>query len=280
MTPPLKRLSAALSCAALLMTLVSACSDAPPSHASQEFGHIHGLVVDPRDQTLLAATHTGVYVIKNGSAVLVANRRQDTMALTVLGTGRLLASGHPATIDEPNPLGLITSDDQGNTWKPVAFSGERDFHAIDSGGPWIYAYSSDTETLLRSRDQKSWDQVTRAGLLDIAVDPGEPDRVITTTFKGTVVAHRAGGEARTMDDAPDLNLLDWSFTGELVGTGRGGRIWVSANAGKTWTKRGSLPTAAEALTVKSSIWHAATADNVFSSDDRGRTWVPILGGRE
>lgn len=259
-----------------ILTLTVGCADQEPEHSPHQFGHVHGLGVNPADLTLYAATHTGVFAIQNGSARLVANRRQDTMGFTVVGPDQFLGSGHPASLDDPNPLGLIKSEDAAETWATVAFAGERDFHAIDAVGSDIYAYSADSETLMRSHDDGTWATVARDGLLDIAVDPSNPNRVLAADYRGDMVLYRPGSAAVAIDEAPTMNLIDWQSEGDLVGTGRGGKVWVSGDAGRTWKPRGELPGTAEALTVKSATWYAATAAGIHSSKDRGRTWTVVI----
>jgi hypothetical protein len=65
-------------------------------------------------------------------AVRVADRYQDTMRFTVAGPDRFLGSGHPdfqKDPDLPPLLGLIKSEDAGQTWEPVSMLGEADFHS-------------------------------------------------------------------------------------------------------------------------------------------------------
>ena len=261
----------------LIVALIGGCADQEPEPSVQQFGHVHGLGVNPADQTLFAATHTGVFAIKNGSARLIADRRQDTMGFTVVGPNDFLGSGHPASLDETNPLGLIRSDDAADTWSVVAFEGERDFHAIDAVDSTIYAYSAESERLLRTRDDgTTWDTVARVGLLDIAVDPSDPNQVLATDYSGDLVSLRGGETPAAIDEAPTMNLIDWQSDGDVVGTGRGGKVWVSGDAGKTWGPRGALPGTAEALTVKSGTWFAAAGGGIHASKDRGRTWTVVI----
>ena len=49
--------------------------------------------------------------------------------------------------------------------------------------------------------------------------------------------------------------------------------------GKSWEQRGELPGTAEALTVKSATWYAATAKGIHASADSGRTWTAVLENR-
>ena len=272
--------AATLRCAlllALILSLTAGCGDQERAHSPSPFLHVHGLGVNPADEKLYAATHTGVFVVENGSARLIANRRQDTMGFTVAGPDHFLGSGHPASLDEPNPLGLIKSDDAAGTWSTVAFGGEEDFHAIDSVGSRIYAYSAGQSALLHSpNDGGTWDTVARDGLLDIAVDPTDPDQVLAAQFNGSLKSYRLGSPPVDIDDAPALNTIDWNPKGDVVGTGRGGRVWVSSDSGITWKPRGDLPATAEALTVRSATWYAATATGIHASRDRGRTWTVVL----
>jgi hypothetical protein len=72
-------------------------STIPPTGEGDAVGHVHRLGVDPADATLYIATHVGLLDLdESREATRVADRRQDTMAFTVVGPGHLLASGHPA----------------------------------------------------------------------------------------------------------------------------------------------------------------------------------------
>ena len=59
--------------------------------------HVHGLGVNPADEALFIATHSGLYRLDNaaGKPARVADRRQDTMGFTVVGPDRFLGSWHP-----------------------------------------------------------------------------------------------------------------------------------------------------------------------------------------
>jgi hypothetical protein len=56
--------------------------------------HIHGLGINPRDGARYAATHSGLFFIREGAASRVADRDQDTMGFTVVGPDHFLGSGH------------------------------------------------------------------------------------------------------------------------------------------------------------------------------------------
>ena len=275
-TPGMRRTLTALLLA-FVLALIASCGAPESERSPTEFGHVHGLGVNPADQKLYVASHLGVFVIEDEAARLIANRRQDTMGFTVVGPDQFLGSGHPASLDEPNPLGLIKSDDAARTWSAVAFAGEQDFHAIDANGRRIYAYSASDAALLHSGDGgDTWKTVARDELFDIAVNPSDADHVLAAEPNGTLVSYRIDADPVRVENAPALNAIDWQPNGLVVGTGRGGKVWVSSDDGQTWESRGDLPGTAEALTVKSATWYAATAAGIQASDDRGRTWTSIL----
>jgi hypothetical protein len=79
--------------------LVAACGDgdgggsgAPepggPSIGDRGPIHVHGLGINPKDGALFVATHTGLFRAAEGErkATRVADRFQDTMGFTVVGT--------------------------------------------------------------------------------------------------------------------------------------------------------------------------------------------------
>ena len=86
--------------AAALTLLAAGCAEDratdAPTGGDTEVGHIHGLGIDPADDSLYVATHFGLFhVAEAGRATRVADRWQDTMAFTVVGPHHFLASGHP-----------------------------------------------------------------------------------------------------------------------------------------------------------------------------------------
>jgi hypothetical protein len=107
--------------------------------------HVHGLGVNPADDALYLATHTGLYRLDRDSEVAerVGERHQDTMGFTVVGRNRFFGSGHPDLRDDlPSHLGLVESTDAGKTWEPVSLLGEADFHVLRIGGDRIYGYDA------------------------------------------------------------------------------------------------------------------------------------------
>jgi hypothetical protein len=130
--------------------------------------HVHGLGVNPRDGALFIATHTGLFRAPPGGqrATRVAGRYQDTMGFTVVGPDSFLGSGHPDLREKLPPfLGLIRSNDAGETWTPVSLVGKADFHILEALGKRLYGFGADFQTrreqLLVSRDGgRRWSPAT------------------------------------------------------------------------------------------------------------------------
>jgi hypothetical protein len=251
----------------------------PPSPGDdQAVGHIHGLGVDPADDTLYVATHHGLFHVANsGAPRRVADRWQDTMAFTVAGPGHFLASGHPDLREDlPPHLGLIESTDAGETWQPLALQGEADFHILEQVGDDLYAYDATSGRLLVTQDRKSFEQVAQLPLLSITADPNESNTLLATTNEGELIEIDAHTGAAKELPGPLLVLLDTTPEGDIVGIDPAGTIQVSDDAGEAWTPQGQIGGQPAAFSITDGEWYAATQDQVFQSVDDGATWTRTL----
>ena len=154
----------------LVMSLVAlvGCGDGGSEEASAPdagrvvsdpgVAHIHGVGVNPADDSVVVATHTGLFRAGPGEqrARRVGDRRQDTMGFTVVGPDRFLGSGHPDARDDLPPLlGLIRSDDAGRSWQPVSLLGEADFHVLRTSGRRVYGVNAtDGEASVMGKGRK------------------------------------------------------------------------------------------------------------------------------
>jgi hypothetical protein len=271
------------------LLLLAGCSDdAPPSRtedpgapAMEDPGleHVHGLGIDPADDQLYAAAHFGVFRISDdGSFTRVADRWQDTMAFTVAGPHRFLASGHPdlRERDLPPHLGLMESTDGAETWTSVSLSGDADFHALDVSGSRVFGYDSVGQRLLVTSDRRTWGLVSEGPLLDIAADPGDADRVLAITGAGDLVAHQVAGGETVVARAPALVMIDWPEPDLLVGVTGSGAVYRSRDAGRSWEQTAAPPGRPQAHDVTSGRWYVATDAGIFVSRDDGETWDLVV----
>lgn len=284
---PLPRL-ATLPAAALLL-LLTACTPAPggpadspaepttpaPAPDSAEMSHIHGLGIDPADGTLYAGTHHGLFAIPaGGEPTRVGDLDQDFMGFTVVGPNHFVASGHPRHgQDGPSAVGLIESTDAGLTWQTLSLAGEADFHALEAVDGTIFGLNAMSGALMVSDDGRSWQTRSTMRIADFAVDPADTDVMVATSEEGPALSRDGGRTFTLLDGAPLLVFVDWAADGTLAGATPGGAVHVSSDAGETWRARGLLGGAPLALHVEDSGWiYAATADNIWTSSDGGRTF--------
>lgn len=289
--------AAATLTAAVVVILAGCAGPASPSHETEDhnstdFGHVHGLGVDPVTGSVFVATHVGMFEVPESSdgAPLdysslegpIAGRVQDTMGFTIVD-GTMWGSGHPGPADldtSPANLGLIRSDDDAVTWTTVSLSGEADFHDIaiapsDTDKLTIYGYDSSTGTILISVDSgESWNRGATLDARDLTV--GASGEVYATTPDGLRVSSDGARSFSAVDEAPALYLVEaMSDVGGLVGLDTAGVIWVRDAAG-AWSSSGPAPGTVEALTYSAlprPILAIASDTGISTSTDGGATWT-------
>lgn len=254
--------------------------ESPPTVSDAGPIHVHGLGVNPADGALFVATHTGLFRAPPGEtrARRVADRFQDTMGFTVTGPDSFLGSGHPDGREGLPPfLGLIRSTDAGRSWQPVSLLGERDFHVLEAAGPRVYGYGSDFESrqanLLVSEDSgRTWEERTPPEpLLSLAIDPGDPERVVASGEDGIHASTDAGQGWRPLGDTP--GMLAWPEPDRLFLVRFDGSVARSADAGRTWSSVGVVDGQPAAFESANRVLYVARHDGtVLRSRDGGRSW--------
>ena len=261
---------------------LGAGSALPPLDFETGVVHVHGLGVDPGDGVLYAATHSGLFrVPEQGRAARVANRAQDTMGFSIVGPGRFIGSGHPDFREDdvrPPLLGLIESDDRGETWDRISLHGEADFHALHAAHGRVYGYDATSQTFMVSEDRKDWDRRSQLAMSDFAVDPTDPDTLLATTQDGVVRSTDGGRAWMPVAGAPTLVVLTWAEQGQLYGVTPDGTVQRSEDGGVTWAARGSVGGQPEAITVdvrdgRETLYVAASDRGILASTDQGRTFT-------
>lgn len=244
--------------------------------------HVHGLGINPADQTLVIATHTGTFGLASDAkkAERIGESRQDTMGFTVAGPNYFLGSGHPdlgEAVEKNLPplLGLIESRDAGNTWQPISLSGEADFHVLRFAGRRVYGYDASNDRLLVSLDRgRTWTEATRpAPLLDVAVDPTNADRAVASGEGGLYLTRDSGRTWTRL--ALGLGLLAWPSPGRLYLVDVDGSVLRSADVGRRWAAAGSVGGQPAAFLAQSDedLYVALHDGTIKQSQNGGRTWI-------
>ena len=256
----------------------------PPLEVEPGVQHVHGLGVDPADDTLYAATHSGLFRLpKTGTPVRVANRAQDTMGFSIVGPGKFIGSGHPDFREDdvrPPLLGLIESTDRGESWLRLSLHGKADFHALHAAHGLVYGYDSTSQTFMVSKDRKEWDRRAKLPMRDFAVSPTDPDTIFATSERGLVRSSNGGRTWQEAKSAPVLAVLAWAQQDALYGVAPDGAVHQSADGGASWTERGNVGGEPEAFAIdardgKEALYVASNEGGIVSSADGGKSFTTI-----
>lgn len=277
--------------AGLLLALVSAlvnvaCTSAGGDDViagSGELGHIHDLVFS-EDGDLLVASHTGLWRIDGlDRAVLVGSERHDLMSMTSLPDGTLIASGHPdlrldqyRLEDRPALLGLVRSDDRGESWEVVDLLGVADFHALAATATQVFGAESGGQVWHLDTDEP-WSQLGAIDAHDLALDPAGPARQLAVRGDGTVWVTTDGAMTWSrIDGAPSMIEVEWPSEQTVLGVSEDGQIWAGTPTG-IWRSAGAGPPGVETFHVDSGgmWWLTAHGGSIHRSDDEGETWVDV-----
>lgn len=218
-------------CTATPAATAGASGAAGTSESPPLLMHIHGAMRDPATGDLLLATHAGLFR-QTGDSLDQVGPSIDLMGFAIGADGKFYASGHPgAGVDLPQPVGLITSKDSGQTWQIASRGGESDFHALTVGPDAVTGFDG---ALVTSSDRTTW--VTR-GI------PAPPRTLAASSESGTLLATTEAGLLRSVDNAvtwqtltpPETAVLAaWADEQNIAVATTTGRLATSGDAGATW----------------------------------------------
>lgn len=272
------RLTATLAVVVGVTLAVVGCASQPPltgtDHPEQPLSHVHGIVADPAGDGFLIGTHEGIFPVTSSGELgpRIAGADFDAMGLTVVDD-TLLASGHPgrstpAELGAPN-LGIVRSIDRAETWEPVAFTGEKDFHALTAGPDGtVYGLATGSAEIQTSTDYGETWTPTGASLLALGFTVDADGRVVASTPDGPQVSTDRGASFSPWPGAPLLAALNASPDHQrLVGIGSGGTIWTTTTGATQWTEVGAVHDTAQAVAI-------TNEGDMLVVDDSGITTVP------
>ena len=182
---------------------------------SQKPPYVNALDIDPATGDFLLTTNRGFFRIdakheggraraRHGHREHAVGRRRHVPRHPLDRAGRLLGSGHPDIKGQLPPyLGLIASDDGGQSWRSVSKLGEADFHKIVIKHGRLYAFDAVLGAMLISSDggRRFVERFTPPGLIiDFEVDPGDGDHLLAATDARLVRSTDGGKRWRPIDD--------------------------------------------------------------------------------
>lgn len=241
--------------------------------------HVHGVAVNPADDRVYLATHDGLFRYGESGPERVGPVI-DLMGFSVAGPDRFYASGHPGPgTDLPQPVGLIESTDGGGTWSELSRQGESDFHALTATDTGVVGFDG---TLRRSDDGLSWSTLQApAAPYALAAAP-DGSTLLATTQEGPLRSTDAGATWQAVASAPLLQVVDWAAGQTVAGVTPEGTVAVSDDGGATWTTRGDVGAAPQAVGADTAPDGSlrvlvVTTEELLGSTDGGSTFEPFTG---
>jgi photosystem II stability/assembly factor-like uncharacterized protein len=270
--------AAAVGLACLVATVVLG-RDGPSDSAEHRAGHVHALGVDPRDDSLFIASHSGLFRVARGDGTpsRVGTRQQDTMGFSVAGPNRFLASGHPDLRDRlPSRLGLVESRDEGKSWKPVSLLGRADFHVLRARGKCVVGYDSASGNIFTSGDGgQRWKEHRFEGpLVDLVMSPGAGRALLATSPVQLLLSRDGGRSWGALSET--TGLLAWPQPEQLYLLASDGRLWISPDLGRRWRGLSNIGGRPAAIAAPGGRIYVSLRNGVIKrSMDGGRSWQMI-----
>ncbi|WP_026821268.1 F510_1955 family glycosylhydrolase [Arthrobacter castelli] len=271
-----RKIATAAAAATLLLATGCSTGSSTPSYPQ---AHIHGMAVQDGGDTVLLATHAGLYDMST-DPIEVISPAIDLMGFTTTGEpGHFYASGHPGEGAQlPNPVGLIESTDGGQNWQPISRQGQSDFHSLTYTEAGVIGFDGAIRT---SNNGQSWSTP------DTSIEPAdlsgtaEGRMVLAATEEGLKRSPDGGTTWSKVPDAPLLYVTDFASAQEVAGISTDGSVYTSEDAGLTWRRSGTIDTEAHAMATTTGndgqlqIW-IATEQDILVSKDGGSTFSPWM----
>jgi hypothetical protein len=174
----------------------------------------------------------------------------------------------------PPHLGLIRSTDGGHTWEPVSLVGEADFHVLRQLTDGIYGYNAFKRSLMFSTDYRKWEVRAQIDLYDLVAHPQDSLTVVASTPHGLAQSDDGGRQWRMQSDAPPIALLLWDAGAGLLGATKSG-VMFEWDAERGWHEVAELPGLPEAWVMHGGLFLLSVkGGGIWQSTDAGRSWEP------
>lgn len=192
---------------------------------NEQIEHLHGLGYPNGEEKMVIATHNGLY--EYGDKWKEAtSRKHDYMGFSAVKEG-FYSSGHPEpNSDYKNPLGLIKSEDEGKSFKQLAFYGETDFHYMTVGyeSNVIYSINENPNNGLTAGlhysddDGKTWTNTAMKNfnskyISNLAAHPSESSTLAIGSQDGLFLSRDYGESFEILGDPTMITFTTLTETG-------------------------------------------------------------------
>lgn len=260
-----------------------------------ELPHIHGLGFSADGRQLFVAAHDGLRVFSEGQWLVPELPAHDYMGYTATDSG-FYSSGHPhPSSGLVNPLGLVKSEDGGQSLISLGFEGESDFHLMGVGyeNHAIYVFNPAPNSQLSAGlhysldDGQTWKQSALQGLtanpIQIAVHPTEANRIALATEGGLFLSADYGNTLQRIGNEEPVTAITFVPEGDRLLFGTQSLLSYDLTDERV-TGLSTLPIAADDAIAHIAINPAQPTEMVlatfqrhmYRSVDAGQSWVQIV----
>jgi photosystem II stability/assembly factor-like uncharacterized protein len=267
------------------------------------FMHIHGLSYDKKEPfNLFMSTHHGLIQIDAANEwnwVGESKNRHDLMGFTVQNKDTMISSGHPAEGSKlKNPLGVVISKDQGETWEPISLHGKVDFHVfeVNAGDPSVlygtYAHGAQAGFYQSLDGGSNWEKIKTEGLpkdlsiiYSVVSNPEDPQSILVGAQNG-ILASTDGGKtwalkskSQTFTSIKGAIHPSGRIVAYLLGENEG--LMTSNDFGATWTSLNLILKDDAAMHIaihpnQEGVYVVGThKEHVLQTIDGGETWTNL-----
>ncbi len=191
----------------VLALALSSCSKSDQANTLSELTHIHSVATD--GENIYVASHHGLYLWQENQWQLQGDEF-DVMGLAITGTD-FYASGHPGKKHNlPDPVGVLVSKDQGQTWTPVSLTGKVDFHLLEVSGENFIGVAANYDSVLKSSDYaKNWEPVQVPRFSDMTLNPDSPDELLLSGEDGLSLSKDFAQSFATVGLLQNVSKVAW-----------------------------------------------------------------------
>ena len=198
-----------LLCTAIAALLLAGCTTGSNDGVTlDELEHVHSVATDGEEFFL--ASHHGLYVW-SGDSWQLRGEEFDIMGLAI-DDGVFYASGHPGpSQDLPDPLGILVSTDDGETWEPSVLTGEVDFHLLEVAGTTVVGVAANYGMVVASADLgQTWTSLEVPPLTSLALNPLSGNEILLASDGALVLSKDDGVTFSPVTAPPGISLIEWS----------------------------------------------------------------------
>ncbi|GKU80546.1 F510_1955 family glycosylhydrolase [Paenibacillus sp. L3-i20] len=255
--------------------------------------HVHGLGFTNDGSQLLIPAHEGLVSYSEGRWKTLSGKKHDYMGFNMTDNG-FYSSGHPEFGSKlRNPLGIVKSNDYGETLEMLDLYGVEDFHGMAVGyySHAIYVINNRPNERMKESglyvtedETKSWRKSNINGVgsavSSISAHPTNAGTVAVGTNDGVYLSNDYGDQFQKLDLNLEVTAIAFGKEGDLF---IGGSGTLHHQKGDSLIKVSIPSDDSDSVIVyiaqnpiqSNEIAYATSNKDVFISNDSGLNWTQI-----